>query len=283
MKPFPTIAIALGSSPSLAANIREAGRLTQYLGDRLYFIHVEEASPASSEEVRKAIEQAELKGIKHELIIEQGNISDAVLKVVEENSIDLLLAGALPREGLLRYYMGSVARQLVRRSNCSILLLSKPELFPKRYQHVVVTGNKHPKTADTIQKALQFCEGLGSAQLSIVEEIAPEKKTKRAADDQELERCSRWRAIIEQREEHRLQRQIKALQAQNLTIETKVIFGKPGYSIGHFAESNQAELLVLNSPDTKLGFLDRVFTHDLEYILSELPCDLLIVHSHRSS
>jgi hypothetical protein len=64
-------------------------------------------------------------------------------------------------------------------------------------------------------------------------------------------------------------------------VKEHCIFGKKGYSIGHFAETSKADLLMVNSPDTKLGFLDRVFTHDLEYILSDMPCDILIVHSTR--
>ena len=65
-------------------------------------------------------------------------------------------------------------------------------------------------------------------------------------------------------------------------ISMKCVFGKEGYSIGHFAEIWGADLLVMNSPDKKLGFLDRFFPHDLEYVLSDMPCDLMIVHPKES-
>lgn len=57
------------------------------------------------------------------------------------------------------------------------------------------------------------------------------------------------------------------------------IDGKPGYVITQYAREQKADLLVLNSPDTKLNLIDRVFPHDIEYALADLPCDLLIVHS----
>ena len=278
------MAIGIGLSPSLEANITEAARLCSILGEKLFLIHVESPNVHS----RKTLEQvlsklaknSILSKVDYEISYETGDISESIIRVCQEKKVDLLLAGALPREGLLRYYMGSVARQLVPKSSFSILLLTNPRLFPKAYSKIVVTGNKHPKTSDTIKKTIEFAETIGSRKLTIIDEVVPDKKTKRAADNEELERCNRWRDIIEQREAHRLNLTLAELEEVNLEVETKVIFGKPGYSIGHYTQTSRAELLVLNSPDTKLGFMDRVFTHDLEYILSELPSDLLIIHSH---
>tara|TARA_R110002050_G_scaffold274978_2_gene419641 strand:- start:3352 stop:4194 length:843 start_codon:yes stop_codon:yes gene_type:complete len=278
------MAIGIGLSPSIEANITEAARLCSILGEKLFLIHVEapnsQSRAAVEELVAKLAKSKVLADLKHEIIFEQGDITESIIKVCQDKKVDLLLAGALPREGLLRYYMGSVARQLVRKSSFSILLLTNPQRFPKTYSKIVVTGNKHPKTPDTIEKTIQVADALGSRKLSIVDEVIPDKNTKRAADNEELERCNRWRDIIEQREAHRLSLTLAQLEQADLEIETKVVFGKPGYSIGHFTQTNRAELLVLNSPDTKLGFMDRVFTHDMEYILSDLPSDLLIIHSH---
>ncbi|MBT4345236.1 MAG: universal stress protein, partial [Flavobacteriales bacterium] len=38
----------------------------------------------------------------------------------------------------------------------------------------------------------------------------------------------------------------------------------------------RADLLVMNAP-SKTSILDRIFPHDIEYILTELPTDVLIV------
>lgn len=274
--------MGIGLSPSLMANVQEAARLCTVLADEIVFVHVSDGKSQEKAEIEEFFQSKIQISIPHRFVWLEGNIAELILKTCEAEKADLLLVGALPREGLLRYYMGSVARQLVRKSNCSVMLLTRPQKFPKSYKHIVVSGNKHPKTADTIKKAIAVAEGLDSELLHIVEEIAPDKRTQRAADDIEQERCNRWRHIIEAREEHRIKMSLPAERPQDLKLESKVIFGKPGYSIGHFTESNQAELLVMNSPDTKLGFLDRVFTHDLEYILSELPSDLLIVHSSES-
>jgi nucleotide-binding universal stress UspA family protein len=63
-----------------------------------------------------------------------------------------------------------------------------------------------------------------------------------------------------------------------LQINTERIEGKPGYVISKYAREKEADLLVVNSPDKPMNLLDRVFPHDIEYALAELPCNLLIVH-----
>ena len=62
----------------------------------------------------------------------------------------------------------------------------------------------------------------------------------------------------------------------NLLVKTQPIFGKKGYSIGHYAEITRADLLVMNAP-SKVSFWDRLFPHDIEHILTELPTDVLII------
>lgn len=275
--------MGIGLSPSLIANVKEAARLCELLGDEISFVHVSDGKSDLRKAIEKQVAEIGTLSVPHQFLWKEGDVATVILEVCKEQNADLLLAGALPREGLLRYYMGSIARQLVRKSNCSILLLTQPLRFPKSYRHIVVNGADHPKTASTINKTLEVSEALNTNILNIVEEIAPSKNTSRAADDEEAARCNRWRHIIEEREQHRIKLSLKNKKVSNLSIETKIIFGKPGYSIGHYTQSSGAELLVLNSPDTKLGFMDRVFTHDLEYILSELPSDLLIVHSSATS
>ena len=58
---------------------------------------------------------------------------------------------------------------------------------------------------------------------------------------------------------------------------TERIEGKPGYVISKFAREKNADLLVLNSPDKQMNLIDRVFPHDIEFALADLPCNLLIV------
>ena len=82
-----------------------------------------------------------------------------------------------------------------------------------------------------------------------------------------------------QDENMKLQRIVESLDKENISVNVKTVHGKPGYAISQYAKQKDADLLVFNSPDTHLGIFDRIFTHDIEYALANLPCNLLIVHS----
>lgn len=283
-KPFKKLATAIAFSPNMEANLSESIRLSKALGEELLLIHVGEYSETDEKKIVKAIEAkgGDINAIK--IIWETGDPTDALLKVADEKEVDLLIAGAVPREGLLRYYKGSVARKLVRRANCSVLLMTNPSQLNSHCGKIVVNGIDHPKTAYTIKKAITVAEKLKASQLLIVEEVNERAIKTKVEDDSSLLENQKIQHDIEIKEQHRISKVLSSLDYDSkLNIHQSVVFGKPGYCINHMAESTCADLLIMNSPDTKLGFLDRVFTHDLEYVLSELPCDLLIIHSQRKS
>lgn len=279
-KPFKVIATAIAKSPNLEANIFESMRITSMLGEKLILIHVGKKTEEDESHFKAIVESCDAKLDEVEFEWVEGDPAAVILEVAKSKNVDLIIAGALPREGLLRYYMGSVARRLVRGADCSVLLLTHPNKLKNTCGKVVVNGLDHPKTADTIKVAASVATHLGSSDLTIVEEVDPSKIGTKVEDDLTLRKANRARQNIEKNEEKRIHQILKDIESElNLHVGQKCIFGKKGYTISHFTEAQCADLLVMNSPDTKLGFLDRMFTHDLEYVLSELPCDLLIVHS----
>lgn len=64
-----------------------------------------------------------------------------------------------------------------------------------------------------------------------------------------------------------------------IEITEKQVKGKPGFAVRQYAETKKADLLMINSPDMRYGLIDRIFPHDMEYILEDLPCSVMIVHS----
>ena len=68
------------------------------------------------------------------------------------------------------------------------------------------------------------------------------------------------------------------MKLQYYKINIKVIAGKSGHEIVKFSQKSNADLLIMNAPDHKLGLLDRVFPHHHEIVMADLPCNLLILH-----
>jgi hypothetical protein len=73
---------------------------------------------------------------------------------------------------------------------------------------------------------------------------------------------------------------IPLAQKEGLSWETQSIFGRRGYSIGHYARVVRADLLVMNAQE-ETSFFSRFFPKDVEHILAELPTDVLIIQSQQ--
>ena len=61
-------------------------------------------------------------------IWQKGKPVDVILNTVKDQQIDLLILGALQKENIYKYYVGSIARELTRKAPCSVLLLIKSSL-----------------------------------------------------------------------------------------------------------------------------------------------------------
>ena len=68
---------------------------------------------------------------------------------------------------------------------------------------------------------------------------------------------------------------------EGVKVNIKLVSGKSGFELMQFTQRKQADLLIVGAPERKFSFFDRVFTHDLEYIFADLPCNLLIIHPRK--
>ena len=174
---------------------------------------------------------------------------------------------------------GSIARKITRQAKCSVLLLIKPSVERLPCSHVVVNGLKDPKTEKTIASAFFVANALGAEKITIVEEITQDKITTKVDDDKSLRKANIVKERLKLRETARVNNIIKNIpvdHTKDIVIKSQPIFGTKGYSIGHYAQIARADLLIMNAP-SKMTFWDRLFPHDIEHILTELPTDVLII------
>ncbi|MFD1615802.1 universal stress protein [Gelatiniphilus marinus] len=279
VKPFKSIGVGVAFSPNLKANIFEAARLSVVFGSKLFLIHVGENSNEKTNQLKTILKHFEKDNLDYKLVFKTGNPVDVILSTSEEKKIDLLILGALQREGFLKYYVGSIARKITRKAKCSVLLLIKPSVKRVPCEHVVVNGLKAPKTEQTIKTAFYVANKLSSEKITIVEEIKEEQISVKVDDNKSLRHANIIKERIKLRENSRIKEilnLIPEVYKKNKTITIQPIFGKKGYSIGHYAQISRADLLVMNAP-SKTTFWDRLFPHDIEHILTELPTDVLLL------
>jgi nucleotide-binding universal stress UspA family protein len=278
--PFETVAVALGFTPRLEGVLSEAKRIAQSVNAAFILIHIGDKTREKEELLDKLIEKLGIDKMHYRLIwMEDGEPVDTILRLCKLNIVDLLIIGALEKENILKYYLGSVARNLSRKAKCSVLLLTHPDPQPHRYRKFVVTGVDNPKTIHTVKTSMYLAKSLSVKDITIVSEVHTPGLAMTIAENSSAPEASKIKKEIAEEESSKLHTLVDHCDKEGLRITEKTINGKPGFAIRNYAESKRADLLVINSPDTQLNILDRIFTHDIEYILEDLPCDVLIVHS----
>ena len=270
------ILIGIAFSPNLKPNIFEAVRLANMFNAELVGVHVGEKTTKKFTDLNTLLKQADTLNKPIKTIWQEGKPVDVILQTCTNENINMLILGALQQENLYKYYVGSIARKITRKAQCSVLLLIKPSIERIECKHIVVNGLKDNRTQETIKTSLFVAKKLNCKKITIVEEITQEELHVKVNDDKSLRRANIAKERIKQREDKRVKNILTEVDCTSLSIETQSIFGKRGYSIGHYAKVKRADLLVMNAP-SKLGLWDRIFPHDIEYILSELPTDVLIV------
>ena len=129
-------------SPASESALRWATSLARDTGARLLIVHVEEpptayvggdyAIPETTAPARH--ELAKLlalvvpfdQGISYEHRILLGDPAPEIVKLAEEEKVDLIVLGTHGRTGLSRLLMGSVAEHVVRRADCPVLTVKHP-------------------------------------------------------------------------------------------------------------------------------------------------------------
>ena len=277
--PFETIAVAISFSPSCQSLLAEAKRLSDVLGASLLLLHIGDQTPEKEQKLDSIMDTVGVDPKRSRVIWMEGDPVDTILKLCKLNIVDLLVLGALEKENILKFYLGSIARNISRKAKCSVLLLTNSSDEPMKLKKIVVNGVENPKTIHTINTSLYLAKHLKVKDLTIVKEVDISGIAMAIADNTTAPQTKEIKKNITDESEETLQMIIDKCDIGEINVTDKIIKGKPGYAISKFAKDKRADLLVINSPDTHLNVFDRIFTHDIEYILADLPCNVLIIHS----
>ncbi|MDO6739055.1 universal stress protein [Wenyingzhuangia sp. 2_MG-2023] len=254
----------------------EACRFANYFNAKLYVVHIGEDESSKRDFFNQVIEEFGFDG-DVEFVFKQGNPVKTLSRFCDENKIDLLILGAVKREKLLKHYLGSVARKLTQQVKCSVFLVIRHSEEEISKKHIVVNGFETEQSQSTISTAFYVAKTLSSKKITIVEEIKNNKV--KVDDDRSLRRAT----ITHERKVHQENLRIKKIidtvehdYKNNIEVKLQGIFGKSGYSIGHYARVVRADLLIMDTA-RKQNVLKKMVANDLRFLLSELPTDVLIL------
>ena len=273
---YQKIALAIAFSPRMEALIAEAKRLIDIFESELVLIHVGLRQPELEAKLSELLAAKDLNTTSIKTIWKEGKPAKMILQACEEENVDLLMLGALKKEGLFTYYLGSVARKVIRKAHCSVLTLIDPQTIPTKFSKVVINGTQLEVTPKVIARGLKFCQAEGATQVHILNEIKLYGLQMAAAAEGSEDEVAFTRRKLLQDEIKYVQEILDGLDQSGLKINIKVTAGKWAVELVRYCEAIGADILIMGD-EHGYTFIDRLFPHDLEEILSDLPCNLLIV------
>ena len=274
---YKKIGLALAFSPRCGALLLEAIRIQSIFKSELILIHVGEQNPQNETFLNEALNSAGIDKANTKVIWEQGNTTNTILAICEREKVDLLVAGALEKENLFRYYIGSIARTILRKANCSVLVITKPSLDPKPFQKVVVQAGSNQIPVLALETACKIAK-IENTSLHVIREVPLYGFSMAIASEKPEIEYGETRKQIVNKEIADVNEVLNKINTDNLRVNIKVAAGKPGHELYKHVEKINSKLIVMQGMDRELSLLDRIFRQDLEYIMGNLPANLLIVH-----
>lgn len=276
---FGRLGLAITFSPNALALLKIASRFKTILNAQLFIIHVGEKTTDNELMMNQLLTDAKVDKESCELIWKEGEPTKAIIETCIEKKIDLLIAGALEKESLLKYYMGSVARNLMRESFSSVLVIVNPHNEDKLFKKICVNVDYTPLNEIAVKKAYELAKLENAEEFILVREFQVPGLAITIYDGGASQETEKTRLEWQKEEEEKLKVFADELNLSGLDVKKVCLYGKQGWELKQFAIESKSDLLVVSSPPKSLKFFDRIFQHDLEFILSQLPCSLLIVRS----
>jgi len=280
---FFRIGVAIAFSPRREAILAEAIRFKELFGADLAVIIIGEKQEHKSNQIETLFIQHNQNPEDILLIWEEpkGNTAQQIVEICHAYQIDLLLAGALRNEQRLRYSMGKVARSILLKATCSVMVMLEPQKNPKPIKRIVAMEQKAmiaSRPFSHIVESLSIIPEL--ERIDYVVEIA--KRSNLLLNligfiDARLikKNTSKWiKLALERRRLH-----LKDL-PQHIKLVMHGASSMPEFKTRIIAERNKAELIVMRAPLKKSSSINRlIFQDSFRSLIQDIPCNLLILRN----
>jgi len=260
------VGVATTFSPRFMAVLAEAGRISRALSTPLYLIHADGFDSQKEERFRTALRKLMLDD-RARIHFQSGEPSEAILKAQREENIDLLVAGAMETETVHRNFTGDVARELLRRAPCDLLLYTEPKEEPRPPEDILVAI---PDFSDlsryVFRRALSVAESNGSEHVTIlyVQTTFAEAKEKALRSDMPTA-------------EESLQSLLRSGESSNLELDYHLLRGNTGFTACEFIQASGTDLVVM--PSYMPCANQATFASALDWVIQVIPANLWVIRN----
>ena len=242
------------------------------------YVEGPEAALRASELLRRSAEEdmaellisARLRGVPHDVILEEGPLWGTIEHLVQEKGIDLVILGTHGRTGATKLVLGSVAEQIYRKAVCPVLTVGpmarRAVGQEAQFRQILFATDLRPTSERAAAYALSIAEQ-HCARLTLLHvEEYPCSKAPMPLLDLKRQEMERMRSLIPA--------------GVRLVIEPQlaVAFGEPSDEIVGVGRDERADLIILGlRGGARLsGHLPATTAYR---VVCSAPCPVLTVHS----
>ncbi len=269
---FKKAVVAAAFSPRLTAVLNEAHRILRMLGAWPIIVHAGDESPATRIRLEEAIDRSSFSDHPPICLIQHGNPADVLLEAAKQYNADLIVAGALAKEGLFKYYLGSVARTIARQAPCSVLLFTEPQIKPRAIEKIHCAVEYREGSEKALRVAAAVAAYSGSRHLYYTHTFTAEELEEKRKVENRSERVRQFY----KNEDEKLETFISGAGIELIPHEARCLYDQARSTTLNFTREIEADLFVIHGPTDRFSLWNRMFGQDLELALQHLPCSLLL-------
>jgi nucleotide-binding universal stress UspA family protein len=266
---YRSIAVASTFSPRFLQVLAEAKRIRDRFDSTLSLIYVGEQNEETQRKFATALAELDLSP-DSKIHYQKGEPAAAILRAAADNAVDLIVAGALEKEVILRPFLGNVARRIVRDADCSVILFTHPESEPKPLKKIVFMADYSEHGQHALARTLHLAQGEGCERLYVIRVYTTfdEARASRRAKTNEPARTL-------EEEEAALEQFILAAGQTEVPIEARCVRGNTAYAASDFVQAIEADLLAVpHLPQAEEG---KNLPAQIAWVTDVIPCNLWVI------
>jgi nucleotide-binding universal stress UspA family protein len=269
---YRSIAVASTFSPRFLQVLAEAKRIRDRFDSTLSLIYVGEQDEETTKKFADALAQLDLPPDSR-IHYQTGEPAATILRAAADNKVDLIVAGALEKEVILRSFLGNVARRLVRDADCSVMLFTHPESEPKPFKKIVFMADYSEHGQRAFGATLQLAKREGCERLYAVRVYTTFDEARASRRAKNVGSGVPARTLDE--EEAALEKFILAAGQTEVPIEARCVRGNTAYAASDFVQAIEADLLavpLLPQPEMRKNLPPQI-----AWVTDVIPCNLWVI------
>ncbi|MGH9602157.1 MAG: universal stress protein [Terriglobales bacterium] len=209
-----------------------------------------------------------LQGVRSETVVGEGDVSEALARMVKERDIDLIVLGTHGLKGMDRLLVGSVAEHVLRTATCPVFTAGpacEAPRDPLEIRKIVLATDLSEGSELVVPQAVSLARKTGA--LLIMLHVVKSDQPPFSWD----------RAMAEERDKKRLLEMVPGCGTE-LGCKPMIAFGDPAQQIVETARTAGADLVLMGARRTAFAgaatHLERSVAHK---VLLAAPCPVMTV------